>query len=313
MAGQQNGLFVSAAELYPAVGAALELARSSQWDELVAALDRMSASERSATMRVVAGEEPRLPVPVSDLATPQGRVLTVLLAHCLVEQAWLARSSRQADQVTAGAWKTFRELLVRAERLLVETTARDRAQVDAWALRILTARGLQLGPAEARRRHAAVLSLVDEHQLADEQLLQMLCPKWFGDWPTVFEFARGRAATAAPGAFEHLLVVKAHLEGWVEKGPEYLKQQAVIDEVVAAAQASVWHPDCRRDLGWHSAHSNLALFFSMADMPDVAAGHFDALGDQPVEATWAYFDDPDGTYRLRREVARPTATKRGRR
>ncbi|GGN43479.1 hypothetical protein FHR83_001785 [Actinoplanes campanulatus] len=78
-------------------------------------------------------------------------------------------------------------------------TARDPADVTALTFMIATARGLQLGPAEATARFDRVVALHPYHQYAHEQRLQGLCAKWSGDDERMLSFARKTVAGAPDG------------------------------------------------------------------------------------------------------------------
>lgn len=65
----------------------------------------------------------------------------------------------------------------------------------------------------------------------------------------------------------------------------------------------VLHPACRWELDWSSAHSKLALLYSLAQRPGQALPHFEALGEQPVSSFWEYLEEPEQAYREWRYLA----------
>ncbi|KQY55912.1 hypothetical protein ASD11_15580 [Aeromicrobium sp. Root495] len=280
------------------------------WDGLVEQLSSMTAADRGATMRHLAWADQKITTPPREYTTGAGRMIAVLQAHVLVVQAWRSRGLGHAESVSEDQWRRFRELLCLAEIILIDVVAHDRTCVDAWDLRIRTARGLGLGLSESRRRYEQVGSSEPHHLPAQLDLLQELCPKWHGTWEAAFELAREASRTAPPGALQPSLLVAAHLEAWVDDGADYLRQQSVIDEVDWAAQRSVLHPDAPRGPGWLEAHSMFAQFYSLAQRPAQALTHFEVLGDAPVEALWSYFDEPARQYAIWRNTARAGGGRR---
>lgn len=288
----------------------LRRAMTGAWDEVVQHLQGMTPSRRGAAMRHLAWADENLEVPRRDFSTDAGRTLSVFRAHQLTVEAWRARGAGSADRVQEDQWRRFRELLSLAESILIDVVAHDRTCVDAWDLRMRTARGLGLGLSESRRRYEHVVAADPLHLPAQQDYLQELCPKWHGTWELAFDFARETARAAPAGSLQGSLLVAAHLEAWVEHDAEYLRQQSVIDEVDWAARSSVLHPEADRGAGWLEAHSMFAHFYSLALRPEQALTHFDVLGDSPVEGLWIYFDEPEKQYAIWRAEARG---KKGRR
>src|SRR5690606_12113795 len=111
----------------------LDLASAGRWRELAGRLNQMpSATGRSTAMAALADTAPEPKSREFDLDDELDRLLGVLRAHFLVVRAWDARSGRRAAEVSTDQFQQFRELLVEAERLLVDITASDRDCVDAW-------------------------------------------------------------------------------------------------------------------------------------------------------------------------------------
>lgn len=241
-------------------------------------------------------------------AHPVAALPRLLLAARWIEVGWAIRSDARAQHVSREQFDTFHDYLRRAERLLLEVTARDPDDVRAWVLRLITVRGLELGQSEARRRYDQAARRDPCRLPAQVQLLQQLCPKWSGSWEKTHAFARECAATAPPGAPNALLVAEAHIEHWLElpapENAEYLRRPDVRAEVFEAAARSVLHPHSRPlDLGWRNAHSTFAMIFSVMGEPAAAAPHFRALGNLAYEAPWYYLGDPATAFREHRANA----------
>ncbi|GIJ49112.1 hypothetical protein Val02_59980 [Virgisporangium aliadipatigenens] len=189
----------------------------------------------------------------------------LLLAARLIRQGWGPAIS--ADH------------LRRAERLLIETTARERHNAAAWTQRLRTARGLRLGRSEARRRYDECARL-DPHRVAAQRLyLRQLSPMWGGSVELMFGFARECVAAAPPGAANGVLIADAHLERRRELPPgPYLADPAVLADLHAAARRSVRHPDSRPDgQSWADAHLTFASAFHLAGDDRAAEAHRRAL------------------------------------
>lgn len=235
---------------------------------------------------------------LSRVAAQTGDTLALLLlASRQVEMGWAARGARSAKATSRGQFARFHEHLAEAERLLVEVTAREPGNAPAWDLRIMTARGLQMGQAEAWRRYQQVAAHEPHHYPAQAQMLQQLAPKWGGSWDDMYGFARDCAAAAPPGAVNPVLVAEAHLERWLNAPgtPQYTKAvrtEQVRAELSEAAHKSVLNPAVRRDYRYYTAHSTFALAFTVAGTWSTAAPHFRAAGRYHSGIWWGYHDMP---------------------
>lgn len=295
--------FVPASYADSSIGSGIRLASAQAWTELANYLTASGPSVSSLVAAATVEELPYLEIPDVGVATETGRRLATLRAHQLVHQAWEARSSRRASEVDDTAWDTFRAKLVEAERILVQVIAQAADAADAWALRLTTSRGLSLGLGESERRFDRFAALAPHHLPGRKAWLQELAPKWHGSWERMFAFARDEAKHAADGSLAHSLIVDAHLERWAAEGPRVLTSTEVVAEVIESATRSVLHPTSARGFLWLQAHSDLALFFSLADLPGHARVHFTAISDHAVEGTWSYLEDPWATFYAYRNLA----------
>lgn len=233
-----------------------------------------------------------------------------LLGARMIRIGWAIRTSARAEFVSRKQFAALHDWLRRAELVLIEAAARNPADCAVWVQRLVTARGLELGLSESRRRYDR-LAAVDPHHLpGQETMLQALCPKWSGSWPQAHAFARECMLAAPPGAHQGVLVAQAHLEQWLElsdagdgAGRAYLANEPVRTQIHEAAHRSVWHTDFRRTTGWVATMSTFAMTFSvMGDQP-AAASLFTALGNLAHERSWSYFPSPVHEVRTRRARA----------
>ncbi|MHC3468378.1 tetratricopeptide repeat protein [Streptomyces sp. 7R007] len=246
-------------------------------------------------------------------ALPDDPLPHTLLAERYVRVGWGIRSGARAQYVSRDQFEQFHSWLRKAEQLLIEVCARQPEYAPAWTARLLTARGLELGQSEARRRYERLAEHHPHHLRAQSLLVQQLCPKWGGTWEAAHGFAGECAAKAPDGSCAGALVAEAHIEHWLEldgaAATEYMRDVAVRDELRRAAQSSVLHPAHRP--GWQStgAHSAFALAFSLGGQLQDAAPHFAALGDTASESFWQYL--PQWRSRFAHHRTAALATLRG--
>ncbi|MFJ8106849.1 hypothetical protein [Streptomyces sp. NPDC096132] len=277
-------------------------ARSGDWNAVrafFAGLDSAhQLSSATALLADTAGVETFLEPAAA--AFPGDPLPRTLLAHRYVYIGWEIRSDARAQHVSRDQFDQFHTWLRKAEQILIEVCAEQPAYAPAWTARLITARGLQLGQAEARRRYDRLSAHQPHHYHAQTQLLQQLCPKWSGSWEAAHGFARECATAAPDGANSGALVALAHVEHWLDldssERSAYMRGVPVRDDLRHAAQVSVLHPDHRPDWNSIGAHSAFAFAFSIGGHFEDAAPHFAFLGDRASEFPWQYTNDPRATF-----------------
>ncbi|MCX4698551.1 hypothetical protein [Streptomyces sp. NBC_01373] len=244
-------------------------------------------------------------------ALPADPLPRTLLAERYIRIGWEARGGARGEDVSRDQADLFHGWLRKAERLLIEVCAEEPAYAPAWTARLLTARGLELGQSEARRRYDRLSEHHPQDYRAQSQLLQQLCPKWGGSWEAAHGFAQKCTSAAPDGSHAGVLVAEAHIEHWGDlkgaEATEYLRNVSVRNDLRRAAQISVLHPDHRR--GWYriDGHSTFALAFSLGGHLGDAARHFAALGDTASESFWRYLPDWKSRFAQYRTAASATA------
>ncbi len=216
-----------------------------------------------------------------------------------IEWAWEARTGRRARYVDRDQFEVFFERLRVAEDALQGVVRREPDNVTAWTNLLTTARGLQLGVDEARRRFDEVDSRYPGHLNAHRTMLQMLCAKWAGSHQQMHDFARESMAKAAPGSQIGSLVAAAHLENWLHLGRSeeraaYFARPSVRASINEAADQSVRHPDYRLWPGWPVTHNQFAAAFSLARDYPSAADQFRVIGTLVTRGPWQYFSNNPG-------------------
>ncbi|MFD1658957.1 hypothetical protein ACFSL4_12245 [Streptomyces caeni] len=228
-------------------------------------------------------------------ALPGDPLPRTLLAERYIRIGWAIRSGARAEHVSRDQFDQFHAWLRKAEQTLIEVCAEQPAYAPAWTARLLTARGLELGHSEARRRYDRLSAHHPHHFRAQSQLLQQLCPKWSGSWEDAHGFARECASAAPDGSHAGILVAEAHIEHWLDlsgaEGTQYMRNVSVRNDLRHAAQVSVLHPDYRPGWDWIRGHSAFALAFSLGGHLADAARHFAALGSTASTSSWQYLGD----------------------
>ena len=205
-----------------------------------------------------------------------------LRAHRLILRAWETRGRSNVEFVSDQQFTSFQAQLRNAELELLQLCATAPGSSWAWFLRLLTARGLELGIGESRRRYDRLVELHPVHPAAQRQFLQVLCPKWGGTWDQVFEFVTECRQAAPDGSTAHALVAHAHFERWASSAQKeataYLRAPAIQEELRNAADASVFSPAYQRGFDWVETHTAFAFVRAFGGDERGASRHFDALG-----------------------------------
>ncbi|MFE9675940.1 hypothetical protein ACFYO5_17710 [Streptomyces sp. NPDC006259] len=272
----------------------------------VSGLDSVAkVSTASSVLAEIPGVETMLERAAAEL--PGDPLPRTLLAERYVHIGWDIRSGARAQHVSQDQFEQFHSWLRRAEQLLIEVCAEQPAYAPAWTVRLTTARGLQLGQAEARRRYDRLAAHHPHHYRAQTQLLQQVCPKWGGSWEAAHGFARECATAAPDGSVPATAVALAHIEHWLDlagaDGTAYMRGVPVRDDLRFAAQVSVLHPAYRPDWDSVGAHSAFAFAFSIGGHHADAAPHFAFLGDRATEFPWQYTGDPKASFLTFRKLA----------
>jgi len=239
---------------------------------------------------------------------PEDTAAAAMLGAYLVKTGWAIRTTARASHVSREQFAALRDWLCRAEQVLIEAAARNPADCAVWVERLPTARGLQLGLSESRRRYDRLAS-VDPHHLPGQfHMVQQLCPKWSGSWEQAHAFARECMLAAPAGSLQGGLVAEVHLEQWLDleggaAGERYLLAEPVQTQLYEAAHRSVWHADFRQATGWVRVASVFAMLFSLVGDEPAARRLFVALGRVGSEYPWQYFANPSEQFRIRRARA----------
>ncbi|MFC8800995.1 tetratricopeptide repeat protein [Promicromonospora sp. NPDC057138] len=275
---------------------------SRDWDAAAAAFSALGPQELALALELVADEsdaEQMLEAAVA--AEPDDPLARTLLARRYERISWEIRTGTWAVDVVAEKFEEFREWLVRAEQILIDVCVDHPEHVPAWEARLLTARGLELGQSEARRRYDRLAALSPHHYRAQRAYLQQVVPKWGGSWDAAEAFVAECASDAPDGSPSRALLASLQIERWL--GLRETLDDEALERLGEVARASVLHADHVPGPGADSVHAELALLYTFAERHDDAAPHFRALGDDPVSAGWDYLDDKAQWYARSRAQA----------
>ncbi|WP_255657918.1 hypothetical protein [Actinoplanes sp. L3-i22] len=283
---------------YPKIAELRSLLTAQDWSAARTMLDVAEPVERDYLIRAgseVAGCAELLRGVLA--GDPADSAAAAMLGQHLIAAAWAIRTAARAQHVGKEQFARFHDGLRQAEMVLIDAAARTPDDPAVWSARLTTARGLELGQSEARRRYDRLAEVSPHHLPGQLQLLQQLCPKWSGSWEKGHAFAREAAAAAPEGALNAVLIPEVHIEHWLElEGAAarraYVMSDAVRGEVYEAARRSVWHPEFRRTHGWVLVMNTFAAYFAMVDDMPAVGSLFTALGDLATESPWRYLGDP---------------------
>ncbi|ROQ96335.1 hypothetical protein EDE04_2794 [Streptomyces sp. 2132.2] len=292
------------ADRIPALTALRSHVHGRNWDAVAGCFAGLSdEDDRALACRVVAEQQNAEPFLDEALARdPRDPLARTLLADRLIQIGWGIRSGYRAHHVSREQFQQFHAFLRRAEILLIDVCAEYPDHALGWYLRVITSRGLELGPGETRRRYERLAEHHPHHYSGQQQLLQQICPKWGGTWEAAHGFAEECAKGSPPGAPNGALVALAQMEQYLETREKegdraagtYLQNPAAHRALVEAAERSVLHPDADPDAyQLVGAHSAFAAAHCAAGRHAEAAPHFRALGDRASEFPWGYIGGYD--------------------
>lgn len=225
---------------------------------------------------------------------PGDHVLKTVLAARYIVVGWTIRSGARAQHVSREQFDQFHEWLTRAEQLLTEVCAEHPDYLPAWRQRMTAARGLELGQAEARRRYDKVAAVNPHHYAAQTSYVQQIVPKWSGSWEKAAAFAAECRESAPLGSPSRALQLDVLIERWIDD----TSVKPDITALPEIAAETVMHPDHQPSIWGAAVHSKLAVLYSLALRPKLAAPHFHALDGFPSRDGWSYLkDDSYATFR----------------
>lgn len=240
---------------------------------------------------------------------PNSRFARAARANLAVLDAWAVRTGERAEHVSGEQFQIFHTMIAEADRELADICVRHPDFATPWAIRVTTARALQVDSTQAWGRYRRHAELSSHDLAAQQQMLQYLCPKWFGSTQEAAEFARTSSARAPAGSGSQSLVPLHHIEQWVERfgsdaADDYIARQDVQAEIAAASDRFLAGGSAELDPGRIHAHSAFAMAAYLAGDYPRAHAHFEALGGIVSEFPWVYGFQDAAAVQAAREYTR---------
>ena len=235
-------------------------------------------------------------------AEPQAPLVTAVRAELAMQRAWAARGARRAGYTSEEQFRAFATAPGQAERLAVAATEQAPEDPTPWATLVEMARGQGVSQAEFERRMQGLFERAPHHVQGSFAVLQTLCPKWMGSPEVMSDVARTLAAEAPAGSATCLLPLMAHVEhfthladrpGGMTAATRQIESGPTRTGMRVAAQRWLAGPDGGPMPGSRLFGHNLAAFaFWLAEDPDAARPHLEAIGRSVTQLPWAYDGEP---------------------
>lgn len=223
---------------------------------------------------------------------------SMLMARGAIREAWRVRGGQTANQVAREAWPVFMSQLGHADDLLEQAVRLRPQHAEPLAWRLITARGLQLGPDELQRRFAQLTAAAPLHLSGHLVMLESLKAKWGGSHEAMFAFARQHGERAPEGHVMAGLVVYAHwemrnLRYWAddERANDYFKQPEVGRELAAAWKRSGGSPQHRSSGDSQSLFNAMAAALALCGQREPARQALRQMKGQCLDWPWCTMAD----------------------
>lgn len=280
----------------PAMAAVVEASKARDWPTLRAALASYRADDRTELLDGLCTIRGKalgawLPTAIADeQSDPLAR--TVLGAYT-IHAAWVVRTAKPARQVSPEQMSKFHEMLREAERYLMDAAVMDPADSAPRYYLLKSGRGLTPNRTDLMHRFELVLKCSPGHTGAHEQILQVLCKKWYGSHEMMFEFARG--AMYSPEAESvAAMVAQAHIEHWIyrngdEEAYRFIRTPESRKELRQAADLTLFRSGYRSGRRPYIYANKFSVAFTLAEMWPEAWRAFEAT-DGVINGYWRFID-----------------------
>ena len=284
---------------------ALAAARRGEWQSAAALLAASGdADVRYDRMIVLAQESIHDSQWVEEwfAARPTDPIVHAVRAELALQRAWAARGAASSSLTSDQQFRAFFTGLEQAQRLAEKAIELAPEDPSPWATLVQMARGQQVSEEEFERRVQGLFDRAPYHVQGSFAVLQTLCEKWMGSTDTMFGVARELAAKAPAGSAVCLLPVMAHVEhhlhlegdrGGPPAAARHMTSGATRTELRACVDRWLAGPDGGPQPGARMFGHNLAGYaLWLADDPDGARPHLEAIGRALQEFPWLYSGEP---------------------
>jgi hypothetical protein len=235
-------------------------------------------------------------------ARPTDPIVHTVRAELALQRAWAARGAAYAEHTSDQQIRAFFTGLEQAQRLAERGVELAPGDPSPWATLVQMARGQQVPEEEFERRVQELFARAPHHVQGSYAVLQTLCAKWMGSTEAMFGVARELAAEAPDGSAVCLLPLMAHVEqhlhlegdrGGPPAAARHMTSGATRTELRACVARWMAGPDGTPLPGARTFGHNLAGYaFWLADDPDGARPHLEAVGRSLQEFPWLYSGEP---------------------
>jgi hypothetical protein len=284
---------------------ALEAARRGDWQQAAALLTATGDVDvRYERLWILARESVHDSQWVEEwfAARPTDPAVHVVRAELAMQRAWAARGAAYADMTTEQQMRAFTTGLDQAQRVAERAIELAPSDPSPWATLVNMARGQQVSQEEFERRVQELFDRAPHHVQGSFAIVDTLAEKWMGSTDIMFAVARDLAAEAPEGSAACLAPVVAHIEhhlhletgrGGHGAAAKHMTAGATRTELRACVDRWLRGPDGSPMPGARAyAHNLVAYAFWLADDPDGARPHLEAVGRALHEWPWLYSGDP---------------------
>jgi hypothetical protein len=284
---------------------ALEAARRGEWHQAAALLSASGDLDvRYERLWILARESVHDSQWVEEwfAARPTDPAVHTMRAELAMQRAWAARGAAYADMTSEQQMRAFFTGLEQAQRVAERAIELAPADPSPWATLVQMARGQQVSQEEFERRVQGLFDRAPHHVQGSFAIVDTLAEKWMGSTDVMFAVARDLAVEAPEGSAVCLAPVVAHIEHHLHletgrggpgaaarhmtSGPTRTELRACVDRWMRGPDGAPM-PGARM-----YAHNLVAYAFWLADDPDGARPHLEAVGRALHEWPWQYSGDP---------------------
>jgi hypothetical protein len=202
----------------------------------------------------------------------------------LIERAWEARGNGFAGTVTEAGWKTMREALTEARRVLSEAWELDQADSNTARLQITVNMGLDGDRADMERWFTRAMEANGDDRDACEAKMDWLDPKWHGSREDLIAFGRACRDTENWTSGIPLLVADAYFR-WVDKADDNERLAFVNTKELSGDIPRVYDAYLERYPYDTAERTNFAVYCTTWGQYRAADQLFQMLGTGPLPGT----------------------------